>query len=111
MPEREDHSASGPPFSGALAGSLSRVARLLGMTHDTVTAQAPDIHHVAELADQLAARLLSAIKRGELTIEEFRNRPEVALILRTATMLQELQLEFPPNIRRLGTVEIGSEQP
>ena len=64
--------------------------------------EAPDLNRVAELADRLAGRILAAIENGQLTTEEFRNSPDVALIIKTATMLQDAQVEFPPNMRRLG---------
>ena len=85
-----------------MALDLRRLARLLRLTSDGAVTEAPDLNRVAELADQLAARILAAIENGQLTTEEFRNSPEVALILKTATMLQDAHLQFPSNMRRLG---------
>jgi hypothetical protein len=84
--------------AAVVAMSFARLARLM---HSAV-AEAPDVNRVSELADQLAARILAAIESGELTREEFRNSPEVALILRTATILQDAGVKFPPNMCRLG---------
>jgi hypothetical protein len=64
--------------------------------------EAPDRNRVSELADRLAARILAAMENGELTTEQIRNSPEVALILKTATMLRDAQVKFPPNMHRLG---------
>ena len=52
--------------------SFARLARLMKLTSHRAGAEAPDVNRVAELADQLAARILGAIDSGELTTEEFR---------------------------------------
>jgi hypothetical protein len=88
--------------AAVVAMSFARLARLMKSTSHSAVAEAPDVNRVSELADQLAARILAAIESGELTREEFRNSPEVALILRTATILQDAGVKFPPNMCRLG---------
>ena len=40
-----------------------------------------ELDRICELADRLADRALRAIERGELTPEQFRNSPDVALLL------------------------------
>ena len=95
--------------AAVMAMSFARLARLMKLTsHGAVAVEAPDVNRVAELADQLAARILAAIESGELTAEEFRNSREVDLILRTATILQDAGVKFPPNMCRLG--EKAAEQ-
>src|SRR3954452_18555936 len=84
------------------AKSFVRRGRFMNLTSHRAVAEAADLNRVSDLADQLAARVLAAIESGELTTEEFRNSPEVDLILRTATILHEAEVEFPPNMRRLG---------
>jgi hypothetical protein len=49
----------------------------------------------------LADRALAAIRRGELTVEEFRNSPDLALILKAAQLLRSAGADFPPNVQRL----------
>src|SRR5829696_3823649 len=93
--------------------SFARLARLMKLTSHRAGAEAPDVNRVAELADQLAARILGAIDSGELTTEEFRNSREVALILRTATILQDAGVTFPPTCadlarRRLSRLKLVS---
>ena len=85
-----------------MAVSFAHLARLLRLRRDRAVAEEPDLNRVAELADRLAARILDAIENGQLTTEEFRKSPDVRLILKAATMLQDAQVQFPPNIRRLG---------
>jgi hypothetical protein len=85
-----------------MALDFRRLARLLRLTSDEAVTEAPDLNRVAELADQLAARILRAIENGQLTTEEIRNSPEVALIIKTAAMLQDAEVQFPPNMCRLG---------
>jgi hypothetical protein len=63
--------------AAVMAMSFARLARLMKLTsHGAVAVEAPDVNRVAELADQLAARILAAIESGELTAEEFRNSRE-----------------------------------
>jgi hypothetical protein len=94
--------------AAVMAMSFVRLGRLMNLTSHRAVAEAPDLNRVAELADQLAARILAAIESGELTTEEFRNSPEVDLILRTATILQDAGVKFPPSMCRLG--EKAAEQ-
>src|SRR5829696_4197605 len=54
----------------------------------------PDLNRVAKLANRLAERTLEAPEHGRLTTEEFRERPDVALIF-------EAGAEFPGGIVRL----------
>ena len=100
--------------AAVMAKSFVRLGRLMNLTSQRAVTEgmnlvsqravgeAPDLNRVAELADQLAARILVEIESGELTTEEFRNSPEVDLILRTATILQDAEVKFPPNMCRLG---------
>ena len=100
--------------AAVMAKSFVRLGRLMNLTSQRAVAEgmnligqravgeAPDLNRVAELANQLAARILVEIESGELTTEEFWNSPEVDLILRTATILQDAEVKFPPNICRLG---------
>jgi hypothetical protein len=91
---------------GAAVMAMSvRLARWMNFTGHRPVAEAPDLNRVADLADQLAARILAAIEGGELTAEEL---AEVDLILRTATILQQAGVKFPPNMCRLG--EKAAEQ-
>jgi hypothetical protein len=60
-----------------------------------------ELDRISELADRLADRALGAIERGELTPEQFRNSPDVALILQAAQLLQSTGADFPPSMRRL----------
>ena len=69
----------------AVMAMIVRLARRMNLTGHRAVAEAPDLNRVADLADQLAARILAAIDGGELTAEEL---AEVDLILRTATILQ-----------------------
>src|SRR4051812_6184682 len=89
----------------AVMAMIVRLGRLMNLTGHRAVAEAPDLNRVAELADQLAARILATIESGELTAEEL---AEVDLILRTATILQEAGVKFPPNMCRLG--EKAAEQ-
>ena len=57
--------------AAVMAMSFVRLARLMKLTSHRAVAEAPDLNRVAELADQLAARILAAIEGGELTAEEF----------------------------------------
>ena len=66
------------------------------------------LDRVAHLADRLAERTLDALERGELSTEEFRDSPDLALILGAANLLQKARAEFPPNMRRLA--EKAAEQ-
>src|SRR5215207_7292765 len=61
----------------------------------------PELTRVAELANRLAERTLAALEHGRLTTEEFRESPDVALILNAATLLQAAGAEFPGGIVRL----------
>jgi hypothetical protein len=61
----------------------------------------PDLNRVAELANSLAERTLEALEHGGLTTEEFRESPDVALILEAAKLLQAAGAEFPGGIVRL----------
>ena len=62
----------------------------------------PDLKLVAELANRLAERTLEALEHGRrLTTEEFRESPDVALILDAAKLLQAAGAEFPGGIVRL----------
>ena len=88
--------------AAVMAKSFVRLGRLMNLTSQRAVGEAPDLNRVAELADQLAARILVEIESGELTTEEFWNSPEVDLILRTATILQDAEVKFPPNMCRLG---------
>jgi hypothetical protein len=63
--------------------------------------EALSLNRVVELADKLAERTLSAIDNDELTTEEVRNSPDVALILQVAQMVLDSGTEFPPAMRRL----------
>ena len=92
----------------AVLAMISRLALSMKLTSHRAVAEAPDINRVAELADQLAARILAEIESGGLTAEEFQNSPEIDLILRTATILQDAGVNFPPNMCRLG--EKAAEQ-
>ena len=83
----------------AVMAMIVRLARLMNLTSHRAVAEAPDLNRVADLADQLAARILASIEGGELTAEEL---AEVDLILRTATILQEAGVKVPPNMCRLG---------
>jgi hypothetical protein len=67
-----------------------------------------ELDRVAELADRLADRTLDALERGELTTEQFRDSPDLALILDAANLLQSAGAEFPPNMLRLA--EKAAEQ-
>ena len=62
----------------------------------------------ARLADHFAERTLDALERGELTTEQFRDSPDLALILGAANLLVKARAEFPPNMRRLA--EKAAEQ-
>ena len=61
----------------------------------------PHLNRVAELANKLAERTLDALEHGRLTTEEFRESPDVALILDAARLLQAAGAEFPSGIVRL----------
>jgi hypothetical protein len=61
----------------------------------------PELDLVAELASSLAERRLEALEHGRLTTEEFRESPDVALILDAATLLQAAGAQFPSGIVRL----------
>jgi hypothetical protein len=61
----------------------------------------PELNFVAELANRLAERTLEALEHGRLTTDEFRESPDVALILRAAELLQAVGAEFPAGIVRL----------
>jgi hypothetical protein len=61
----------------------------------------PDLNVIAELANRLAERTLEALEHGRLTTEEFRESPDVALILDAAKLLQAAGAEFPGGIVRL----------
>jgi hypothetical protein len=61
----------------------------------------PDLNRVAELANSVAERTLEALEHGRLTTEEFRESPDVALILDAARLLQAVGAEFPSGIVRL----------
>jgi hypothetical protein len=63
------------------------------------TDETSDLNLVAELANSLAERTLEALEHGRLTTEEFRENPDVALILDAARLLQAAGAEFPPAIR------------
>jgi copper homeostasis protein CutC len=89
----------------AVMAMIVRLARRMNFTGHRAVAETPDLNRVADLADQLAARILAAIDGGELTAEEL---AEVDLILRTATILQQAGIKFPPNMCRLG--EKAAEQ-
>jgi hypothetical protein len=60
-----------------------------------------ELDRVAELADKLADRALGALERGELTTEEFRNSPDLALILKAAQLVRSAGADFPLNVQRL----------
>jgi hypothetical protein len=60
-----------------------------------------ELDRVAGLADRLAERTLDALERGELTTEQFRDSPDLALILNAANLLQSAGAKFPPNMLRL----------
>jgi len=92
-------------IGAAVMAMIVRLARRMNFTRHRAVAEAPDLNRVADLADQLAARILAAIDGGELTAEEL---AEVDLILRTATILQQAGIKFPPNMCRLG--EKAAEQ-
>jgi len=97
-------------MAGAAAmAMIVRPARLIkSPSQKAVATEGPDLNRVAELADQLAARILASIESGELTAEECWHSLEVDLILRTATILQDAGVKFPPNMCRLG--EKAAEQ-
>jgi hypothetical protein len=63
--------------------------------------EALSLNQVVGLAEKLAQRTLSAIDNDELTTEEVRNSPDVALILQVAQMVLDAGTEFPPAMRRL----------
>ena len=94
----------------AVMAMIVRLARLMNLTSHRAVAEAPDLNRVADLADQLAARILAAIEGGELTAEEL---AEVDLILRTATILQEAGVSSRPTCadlarRRLSRPNLAS---
>ena len=61
-----------------------------------------ELERISELAERLVAdRALGALERGELTTDEFRNSPDVALLLQAAQLLSSAGREFPPSMRRL----------
>jgi hypothetical protein len=71
-----------------------------------------ELERISNLADRLADRALDALERGELTTldalergelttDEFRNNPDVALLLQAAQLLLSAGREFPPSMRRL----------
>jgi len=74
----------------------------------------PELNFVAELANRLAERTLEALEHGRLTTDEFRESPDVALILRAAELLQAAGAEFPwysaarPEGRRTNADLMGS---
>jgi hypothetical protein len=72
--------------------------------------EAPSLNRVVGLADKLAERTLSAIENDELTTEEVRNSPDVALILQVAQMVLDSGTEFPPAMRRLAERAIEPTQ-
>jgi len=92
----------------AVMAMIVRPARLIKSPSQKGVATEGDLNRVAELADQLAARILASIESGELTAEESWNSAEVDLILKTATILQDAGVKFPPNMCRLG--EKAAEQ-
>jgi hypothetical protein len=69
---------------------------------DDLMVEKSELNRVAALADQLAERMLTELETRMLTTEEFETRQEVALIAKVAAMLQDVGLELPPGIRRLG---------
>jgi hypothetical protein len=71
------------------------------MQHRRSTVNNRELERISKLADRLADRALGALERGELTTAEFRNSPDVALLLQAAQLLSSAGREFPPSMRRL----------
>ena len=64
--------------AAVLAMSFARLARLMKLTsHGAVAVEAPDVNRVAELADQLAARILAAIERASSRQRNFGTVPRL----------------------------------
>jgi len=61
-----------------------------------------ELKRVVALADQLAERIITELENRVLTIEEFGTNREVALVAEVGAMLQDVGLELPPGIHRLG---------
>ena len=57
-----------------------------------------ELERISKLADRLADRALGALERGELTTDEFRNNPDVALLLQAAQLLLSAGREFAPRL-------------
>ena len=71
------------------------------MQHRRSTVNNRELERISKLADRLADRALGALERGELTTDEFRNSPDVALLLQAAQLLLSAGREFPPTMRSL----------
>jgi hypothetical protein len=84
---------------------------LIEVRNDLSAMSTSELDRVAELADRLAERALGALERGELTIKEFQNSPDVALLLHAAELVLSAGGEFPPSVRRLaahGRIGVGA---
>ena len=74
---------------------------------------ATEITRVSELANRLAARTLAAFGRGEMAAEDFRESPDVALVLKVAKLLAATGADLPRGIVLLActAAEQGSASP
>jgi hypothetical protein len=57
-----------------------------------------DLSRIAELANRLAARTLARLHQREMTLEEFNESLDVALVLKTANLLGTTGAELPRGV-------------
>jgi hypothetical protein len=60
-----------------------------------------ELTRVSKLANRLAARTLAAFEQGEMTDEEFRESPDVALVLKAAKVLGATGADLPHGVEIL----------
>ena len=78
-----------------MAVAASRVSAAMRLVPVRGRVSASELHRVAELADRLAERTLDALERRELSTEQFRDSPDLALVLSVADLLQKAPSRSP----------------
>ena len=87
-------------IGAAVMAMIVRLARRMNFTRQPAVAEAPDLNRVADLSPTNSPRVFWPPSTAANSQAE--ELAEVDLILRTATILQQAGIEFPPDVADFG---------
>jgi hypothetical protein len=93
---RPQYGGFGMAGAAVIVMSFARLARLLKLTSHRAEAEAPDVNRVADSRTNSPRAFWAQSTAASSRQRNFGTVPEVALILRTATILQDAGVTSPP---------------